>query len=249
MPTILVYAFLFCIGSLLGWCIEVVFRRFFSSANPTRRWINPGFLVGPCLPLYGFCLCALYLLASCEPLLPIATPWLKKMVLFIGMALCVTLVEFLTGLFCQKVLKVKLWDYSKRKGNIMGIICPRFTVFWAILSALYYFFIHPHILQALAWLSQNLAFSFVIGMFYGVFALDLAYSIKLLPTIRAFAKEHELVVKYEDLKADVRAYAEKQTGKAKFFLLMHTPRPLKEQLAESAQRIRTFASELHKPRS
>lgn len=66
MNFFLTLAFLFFIGSTIGWGIEVIFRRFFSSANPERKWINPGFLNGPYLPLYGFGLCFLYLLASLE---------------------------------------------------------------------------------------------------------------------------------------------------------------------------------------
>lgn len=50
MSLFLTIAFLFFIGSMAGWVIEVVFRRFFSSANPERKWINPGFLSGPYLP-------------------------------------------------------------------------------------------------------------------------------------------------------------------------------------------------------
>lgn len=63
MNLFLTIAFLFFIGSMAGWGIEVVFRRFFSSANPERKWINPGFLSGPYLPLYGFSLCVLFLLS------------------------------------------------------------------------------------------------------------------------------------------------------------------------------------------
>ncbi len=63
MSLFLTIAFLFFIGSMAGWVIEVVFRRFFSSANPERKWINPGFLSGPYLPLYGFSLCVLFLLS------------------------------------------------------------------------------------------------------------------------------------------------------------------------------------------
>lgn len=56
----LILAFIFFIGSLAGWLLELIFRRFFSKANPSRKWINPGFLVGPYLPLYGFSLCVVY---------------------------------------------------------------------------------------------------------------------------------------------------------------------------------------------
>ena len=33
-------AFLFFAGSVSGWVLELLFRRFLSSANPERRWIN-----------------------------------------------------------------------------------------------------------------------------------------------------------------------------------------------------------------
>ena len=54
--TFLSYLYLFIIGSFIGWIGEVIFRRFFSM----KRWINPGFLKGPCLPLYGFGVCILH---------------------------------------------------------------------------------------------------------------------------------------------------------------------------------------------
>ena len=51
MSMFLTLAYLFFIGSVLGWCLELVFRKFFSSANPEHKWINPGFCVGPYVPL------------------------------------------------------------------------------------------------------------------------------------------------------------------------------------------------------
>ena len=50
MNFFLILAFLFFVGSSIGWVIELFFRRFFSA----KKWINPGFLVGPYLPIYGF---------------------------------------------------------------------------------------------------------------------------------------------------------------------------------------------------
>ena len=40
------------------------------------------------------------------------------------------------------------------------------------------------LLEALAWLASNLAFSFFIGVFFGVFSIDVAYSINLVTRIR-----------------------------------------------------------------
>ena len=172
MNLFLTLAFLFCIGSVLGWGLEVIFRRFFSA----HHWVNPGFLVGPYLPLYGSSLCVLYLLAMLEPLMPGDSPWLKKILLFVVMALAITALEYVAGMIFIHGMKIKLWDYSDRWGNVKGIICPLFTFFWLVLSAVYYFLIHPHILSALHWLAENLAFSFCIGFFYGIFLIDVGYS-------------------------------------------------------------------------
>ena len=230
-------AFLFCIGSLLGWCIELLFRRFFSA----KKWINPGFLVGPYLPLYGFSLCTLYLLAMLEEFIPISFPVLRKLVLFAVMALCVTAIEYVTGLIFIKRLKIKLWDYSDCWGNVDGVICPLFTFFWALLSAAYYFLIHPHILGALEWLAQNLAFSFFIGVFYGVFAIDLVHSTRFLAVIRRFADDKKIVVRYEELKEHIseKLRQDRVRGRAKlkdFFAVYSVP-PLGEHLKSYYEKV------------
>lgn len=161
----LTLAFLFFLGSVAGWVLEVFFRRFVSDANPERKWINPGFCTGPYLPLYGFGLCLLYLLAQLEQKSVIADPVWSKVVFFLLMAVCMTVIEYIAGICSLKFAKVRLWDYSNEWGNIQGIICPKFSFFWAVLGALYYFLIHPYILGLLRWLSCNLAFSFVIGLY------------------------------------------------------------------------------------
>ena len=43
MNMFLTLAYLFFIGSTLGWVAELLYRRFLSGANPERKWINPGF--------------------------------------------------------------------------------------------------------------------------------------------------------------------------------------------------------------
>ena len=53
----LIVLYLFFFGGVGGWVLELLFRRFFSGANPERKWLNPGFLFGPCLPLYGLARC------------------------------------------------------------------------------------------------------------------------------------------------------------------------------------------------
>ena len=62
----LIVLYLFFFGAVGGWVLELLFRRFFSGANPERKWLNPGFLFGPCLPLYGFGTVLLFILSELD---------------------------------------------------------------------------------------------------------------------------------------------------------------------------------------
>ena len=189
MNQFLVLAFLFFIGCVLGWGLEVLYRRF-SPANRERKWINPGFLTGPYLPLYGFGLCALYLLAGIEgsPLMKEVTLG-NKLLLFLLMAVVMTLLEYIAGLIFIKRMKIKLWDYSNEKFNVQGIICLRFSIYWA-----------------------------------------LVYSLDIVTKIRRFAIENQILIRYEELKQEIRQTAEERKEKVRFLFSFRSPVPLKEHL-------------------
>lgn len=243
MNLLLTLAFLFFIGSVAGWVLEVFFRRFFSSANPERKWINPGFCTGPYLPIYGTGLCFLYLLSSLEGHHLIADPNWNRAFLFLCMAVAMTGIEYLAGILSIKVAKVRLWDYSDMWGNIQGIICPLFSLFWAILGAVYYFLIHPHILGALDWLSKNLAFSFVIGLFFGVFIVDVTNSAQLVVKLRKFADENNVIVRFEAVKESIRSRRIQAKQKYKFFRPFLLDIPLHEHLKDLKETVEHRAFE------
>ena len=232
MDLFLTLAFLFFIGSVSGWVLELFFRRFCSAANPERKWINPGFCTGPYLPLYGSGLCLLYLISSLEELHWIASPVWNRVMLFFLMAAAMTAIEYIAGIGCLKLAKVRLWDYSGEWGNLQGIICPKFSLAWSALGALYYFLVHPHILGALQWLSRNLAFSFVIGFFFGVFLIDVAHSANLVAKLKRFADENDVIVRYEAVKEHLRKKKAEAKAKYRFFRPFHTELPLAEHLKE-----------------
>lgn len=129
MNLFLTLAYLFFIGSTLGWVAELLYRRFLSGANPERKWINPGFCVGPYVPLYGFGLCILFVLAAVGEKNGVDTAG-EKLLLFAGMAVSMTAIEYIAGIVSLKFMKVRLWDYSKQWGNIQGLICPAFSALW-----------------------------------------------------------------------------------------------------------------------
>ncbi len=128
MSDVLVLAFLFFIGCIMGWGIELIFRRFFSKNNPERKWINPGFLTGPWLPIYGIGLIGMYsiseLLGQQEM---IGIRWADKGVVLLLMTVVMTVIELVAGLIFTKFFNMKLWDYSAEKLNYKGVICPKFS--------------------------------------------------------------------------------------------------------------------------
>ena len=226
MNLFLKLAFLFFIGSTQGWILELLFRRYISSSNPERKWINPGFCIGPYLPIYGVGICILFLISYLKELLPIS----NDIMLILVMGICMTAMEYIAGLISLKLTKVRLWDYSKEWGNIQGIICPKFFLVWTLLGAIYYYFIHPYILNALKWFSGHPSFSFVIGLFFGVFIIDAVYSSQLVIKLKQYAEENGVIVKYENLKAYIRSVHDKTAQKSHFFFSFRSERPLTEYL-------------------
>ena len=198
-------AFLFMVGSIGGWIQEVFFRRFFSM----KKWINPGFLSGPYLPMYG---CGTVLLfAACFIPLP-------KWGLTLLLTCALTLLEYITGRIFIQGMKIKLWDYSNRWGNIQGIICPLFSLFWGIIAAIFIYFLFEPLQVAAVWAAENRWMLLLIGIFYGVFVTDLCVSFNVSWKIRRAAERFRTAVHYEELKAAIneRRKRERQHGKFLF---------------------------------
>ena len=219
MNKLLILLFLFSSGSVFGWVIELFFRRYLDPVESKKKqWVNPGFFVGPYLPIYGSGLIILYLLGHIKiPSLGATHPILEKLVIFMIMAACMTFIEFVTGMIFIVHLHLQLWDYSTYWGNIKGVICPLFTCFWYALAAFYYLVLHPRVVGALDWLSRNLAFSFFIGFFYGVFLLDIIYSFQLMLKIKKLADEYQIVVKYNAYKSKLIEIREEAKERSYFF--------------------------------
>ncbi|MBO4905055.1 MAG: putative ABC transporter permease [Lachnospiraceae bacterium] len=237
----LIITFLFMVGSMFGWVLELFFRRFISTKNPSRKWINPGFLVGPCLPLYGFGLTLLFIMSLMPYVGHDGAASITAARVFwaiIAMGILMTVIEYIAGLIFIRGMKIKLWDYSDEWGNIQGIICPKFSIIWTVLAALYYFFVQPYVIRMVQWFSDNIAFSFVVGMFYGIFIIDLVYSLNIVGKVRRFAVENDVVVKYETLKQEIRSETDMLKKRGRFILAFNPERELKNVMEESLERIR-----------
>lgn len=102
---------IFAIGSLGYGCLEFIFRGY-------THWTM--MLTG------GSCLLTFYYL---EPPFRKAPLLLKAA----GGAFIITLYEFCVGLIVNLWYGWNVWDYSLLPGNILGQICPLFTLIWFFL--------------------------------------------------------------------------------------------------------------------
>jgi len=125
------YVFLFVFFSFIGWILEVIFRSF-----QARAFINPGFLKGPYLPIYGtgaliLTICATHLEGSSLPV--------KGLVyLFVTTGL-----EFITGFIFDGCLHTPLWDYSEQRFRIKNYVCLQFSLYWLVLAFAFEYLVLP----------------------------------------------------------------------------------------------------------
>ena len=226
MCVFLELVFLVFIGSLLGWVLELFFRRIVHG-----KWVNPGFLIGPYLPIYGIGLLTLsimyYFLHDVN---------INPILIVLLMGLFMTLIELIGGIIGLKN-NVRLWDYSDRWMNYKGLICPLFSAIWTIIGGIYYFILAPFVIKNIEWFSQNLYFSYFVGIFTGVILIDLCYSTKIYLKIEKFAKDNNIVVKYEQLKVSIKDQQSKHKEKYSFINPFKQTKSLKEYLSDYKEKI------------
>lgn len=190
--------FIFILGSVLGWLLELFFRKIVH-----KKWINPGFLSGPYLPIYGLGLITLYIIGIIDFNI---TNFILEMVfkiLLVGVLM--TLIEYIAGKIFIKFMGIKLWDYSKNFGNVGGVICPLFSFIWTLVGAVYLIFLHNFLVIAINLVSTNIYYPFVVGIFFGLFLWDLGVSLEISSKIKKLAAG-KLIIRYEDFKLKERKY-------------------------------------------
>ncbi|MFW6026092.1 MAG: putative ABC transporter permease, partial [Candidatus Woesearchaeota archaeon] len=146
--------FIFIIFSFIGWIIELIYRSF-----SHKKVVNPGFLTGPYLPIYGYGSLMIYFITLYTNNLNVF--W-SIILYFISLGL----LEFLTGYLFLKYFKIRLWDYSNDFMNIKGHICLEFMIYWTFLALFFKYYIFPKIYNIL----NNSFFSrthvFFVGFVY-----------------------------------------------------------------------------------
>ncbi len=102
---------IFCTGGILYGLIEILWRGY----------THPSMLI-----LGGICLMLLDRINRVH-----REEWL--VLRCIRGALIITLAEGIAGIFLNLILHLSVWNYSEMPGNILGQICPFYTICWYFL--------------------------------------------------------------------------------------------------------------------
>ncbi|MGQ9842248.1 MAG: putative ABC transporter permease [Spirochaetota bacterium] len=182
--------FEFIVFSIAGWVLEVMYR---SLTN--KRFINPGFLAGPYLPIYGTGALIINSIAYATMHMPVAY---KFAIYFISLSL----LEYFIGTILYIITGKRYWDYTDEPLNIQGHVCLPFSVIWGGLA---------------------LAFEFVALPLYRYFvaslnpvAINTAISIGMIVMITDFMTTHNLVQKLLPARLPVFNLSQYRLGFIKF---------------------------------
>ena len=75
-------------------------------------------------------------------------------------------------------------------------------------------------------MGENPWFSFGVGQYFGVFIVDICYSFKVVAKVRKWAKDKQIVVKYEAFKLSAAKKAQEIKEKFDFFFGLRNKKDL-----------------------
>ena len=168
------YCILFFIYSFLGWIMEVTLTLI-----TDKKFVNRGFLLGPCCPIYG-CGCILLNLLLYNYTNNI-------LVLFILTMFTCSLLEYITSFLMEKIFKLRWWDYSQMKFNINGRICLETMTPFSILGVLTIKYATPFFITNINKLSEKTILIISI-ILITLFIIDVIISLTIVFKLKFVSK-------------------------------------------------------------
>ncbi len=218
------YLFMFGLFSFIGWILE-----FFYRGIRQKKILNPGFMNGCVVPLYGFgaVICDLI----CNYFETVDSKYNVFWEFLIAIVI-LSVLEFVTGLILDKVFHMKLWDYSKHPLNIKGYICLQYSIMWGLLFLLYYNFMYPGMENMSNAFLNNKFCLFLLGSFYGVFLIDFSISANLTSIVHKYSKVIMESINLENLRLELKKQVEKRKFIYSMFPYFTTSKYLKDKMKD-----------------
>lgn len=134
---------IFFVYSFIGWLIGTVL-----AAYRRHRFIDVGFLYGPYCPSYGICGVLFAVLLH-----DLKGQWFF---LFLGGAIIVFMVVYLTGFLLQQIFHHKWWDCSHKRFQFGSYVHMPYTILWGLMAVISIQFIEPLLLGVLHWIPMSI---------------------------------------------------------------------------------------------
>ena len=144
--------------SFLAWVMETIYCSLLAG-----QLVDRGLLILPFCPLYGLTIGVIDWLIG-TPLeggmmLNKIQSGVKRFVLYFLLATLIpTVAEFLTGLFFDGLLGVRLWYYAEQPFTLMGYVCLQVSLLWGILLTTFMLFGYPFIRKVISMIPRKPAF-------------------------------------------------------------------------------------------
>lgn len=159
-----VYIMLFFALAFIGWCFEVL-----NEIRKGHGFINRGVLHGPWLPIYGFGGLIIYILLK---------KYYKKPIIVFSLSFIISaIIEYFTSFYLEITKGMVWWDYSKKPFNINGRICFLYTLVFALLATILYYFVIPKIIDLLKKVNYK-TLSVISIILLSLYLIDNIYSYK-----------------------------------------------------------------------
>ncbi|KLU59028.1 hypothetical protein CEB3_c50480 [Peptococcaceae bacterium CEB3] len=176
------YAILtFASYAFAGWILETLYRSL-----SEKRLVNPGFLKGPFLPLYG----SFGLLATLTSPWVSALGWEGRFLYFVVLS---TTLEYISGLCLEHLFHLRLWDYQNTPLNFQGRVALPYSLLWGALGIFLSSVIQPRFSFSLLGMPSTLRFVlsliFIVYLIWDVIQSSLLLR-RLALIIIAFERNH-----------------------------------------------------------
>ena len=173
MPSIWMLIALFFAYSVCGWIIEGC--MFLINDG---KFVNRGFLVGPCCPIYG--------VGSLIMILTLQRYVDDFIVLFVMCVFICGTLEYFTSYIMEKLFKARWWDYSEKKFQINGRICLETLVQFGLGGLFIMYAANPLFTFLLSKLSLNVLQILDIILMI-IFLFDVAVSFRIIYNFKSVA--------------------------------------------------------------
>lgn len=135
----MIILYIFLISTCIGYFLELGLK----SLEAKRFALDQMHWRVPLLPIYG--IGALYLIAI-QPTFS-QLPLLLKGLIY---AVSLSAIEYTGGIFCELVIKKRLWDYSKKPFNIHGHVDLEHLIYWFALGVTFDQILYPAAINILS---------------------------------------------------------------------------------------------------